>query len=121
VNACLDLARGSWRAHTGGNNEAKTTSIEGLITLETTTMRLVHLILVSFIALLSSSFAAPSPAEETLQPCQFDTEIQFYNVEFSMLDLPEECHDKKHLTTLGFMIQVRVRGWAGRSIVFVSC
>lgn len=37
--------------------------------------------------------------------CELGTEIQFYTAEFDILGLPEECYEKKHLTTIGFIIQ----------------
>lgn len=69
--------------------------------------KLVYCLLIS-VRLLSLSFAA-TPLAESLPKCELDTETQFYNAEFDILDLPEACYDNTHLTTLGFLIQVRPR------------
>lgn len=49
-----------------------------------------------------------------LEPCEFDTEVQFYTADIDVLNLPEACYEQEteratidHLTTIGFLIQVR--------------
>lgn len=61
----------------------------------------VRLVLAAALLLPSLSVAQDLPT------CELDTEIQFFTAEFDVLDLPEACYDEKHLTTLGFLIQVQ--------------
>jgi hypothetical protein len=68
-------------------------------------MKLLYCIFV-YVRLLSLSSAA-TPATESLPTCELNTEIQFYTAEFDILGLPEACNENTHLTTLGFLIQVR--------------
>lgn len=44
--------------------------------------------------------------QDALPRCEFDTEIQFYNLEISLLDLPDLCTDDlHHMNTIGVFIQ----------------
>jgi len=61
---------------------------------------LLHL-LVALATLTSIAYATSND----LPKCEFDTEIQFYNAEIDILDLPEACYDDNNLMTIGFIIQ----------------
>lgn len=70
----------------------------------------LFLCVVTLATLQSLSLAAtlePSKPEnkDKLPKCPYDTEVQFYTAAIDILDLPEACHEERHLNTIGFLLQ----------------
>jgi hypothetical protein len=64
--------------------------------------RLVSLAVLA--AALVPPFIAAAKGKGQLPKCEFDTEIQFYNADIDVLDLPDSCNDSD-LINIGFIIQ----------------
>lgn len=61
---------------------------------------LQHLLLVASLQLSHSALAS----SDDLPECEFDTQVQFYNVDIDVLNLPENCRDPD-LINIGFITQ----------------